>query len=376
MPQQDSLESFFSNLALELNLEGSENLTVVVDNAHIPLQFQKKKNAADNTNETFSSSMSALDTVLFPPPFLKDEYYDRWSSNEGISIGSDTSLNVPSRSREGRDAATTNRITAVDQFIDSIIEEEEKQTRCISTHPSLDSTERMLRQLPVMLDNPRSNNTRKKDKMKKRKPNRDAPISPVRTKDEEEDLPRLKNCPHSDQLESYPSSIGMRKLSKSVTMSLMELLKAGSAGYTGFLADDDGGEDLDIDEDWNGKVMLQPKTKMVTASRSRQENEQHPLACGDDIRSSSTNHTSSQGRKTPTASASPTCISEFPYYTTTKRGNRKKSPATMRLSPPSAPRKGRPSNQLDNHHGKSTPRNNSSKPRPSASLPAVVEIGN
>lgn len=76
-----ALQSYFSMLISE-----SKNITVVVDNAHIPLGDDYLFSDRDSNNtERFSRSLSALNTLCFPPPFLADEgsCSSRWDSIEG-----------------------------------------------------------------------------------------------------------------------------------------------------------------------------------------------------------------------------------------------------------------------------------------------------
>jgi hypothetical protein len=204
---QGALESYFSHLSHEFHVEG-ENLTVVVDNAHIPLHFEEEA-----LKPAFSQSLSALDNTRFPPQFLKDD--DRWNSMQS-SAASDVSLNMPSRSRD-----------TLDERIDRMITKEKKM---LAPQASLDATERMLRELPLELpDHTRTRITRKQ--------NRNAPRSPLRRKDDE--LPSLKHCPYSEEIEGHPS-VGLRRLPESVALGLTDLVKTGSTAFT--LLDEDGGD--------------------------------------------------------------------------------------------------------------------------------------
>ena len=86
-----SLCVYFSLLAQEMGFERG-NLVIVVDNAHIPLGADEYQLAnEDACNEAFSRSLSAINTVSFPPPFLmmndRDVSSSRWDSIEIRRVG-------------------------------------------------------------------------------------------------------------------------------------------------------------------------------------------------------------------------------------------------------------------------------------------------
>jgi hypothetical protein len=180
----EALLSYFSNLALERDTE-CENLTVVVDNAHIPLS-----DFVEDPVMAFSQSLSAINTVSFPPAFLKET--SRWESIEGSS-NSDFSLSVPSRSRDDLDAGFSPR-----------------------SH-SLNSTARFLRELPQ--ESPNNGRRRKEQCL----------TSPRRVDD---DLPLLKS-PY-EEVDTHPI-VTLRRLSEENSIdafdSHINLEESSESGY-------------------------------------------------------------------------------------------------------------------------------------------------
>lgn len=80
-----SLHLYFSSLAMDFDIN-CENLVIVVDNAHIPLSAEHHLLADKDANYgAFSRSLSAINTVSFPPPFLmtvndESDVSSRWDS--------------------------------------------------------------------------------------------------------------------------------------------------------------------------------------------------------------------------------------------------------------------------------------------------------
>jgi hypothetical protein len=173
----EALLSYFSNLALERDTE-CENLTVVVDNAHIPLY-----DFVGDPVRAFSQSLSAINTVSFPPAFLKET--SRWESIEGSS-NSDFSLSVPSRSRDDLDAGFSPRSH-------------------LQPTSSLNSTARFLRDLP--LESPNNGRRRKEQFL----------TSPARRMDD--DLPLLKS-PY-EEVDTHPI-VTLRRLSEENSMDAFD----------------------------------------------------------------------------------------------------------------------------------------------------------
>ena len=164
-----TLNSFFQDLATEQETD-CETLTIVVDNAHIPVHYS-------GPTEAFSRSLSAINSVPFPPPFLKET--SRWESMEGSS-NSDFSLSVPCRSRDDLDHNSLNR-----------------GRKNLGPSSSLDSTARLLRELPLECS-PNSRTRRKKQ----------SPLTPY----VEPELPPLKECPY-EEVETHPI-VALRRLSE------------------------------------------------------------------------------------------------------------------------------------------------------------------
>ena len=176
-----ALQSYFSTLTSErkqqLGRIKNVNLMVVVDNAHIPLgeDFHSRNVEDDDNMEKLSQSLSAMDTLSFPPPFLLDDgsCSSRWDSIEG-RVGMcnefDSALRKPSRSRDdsffGQDAGLLSECIDRTFHQRQISPVPKKRTRRLlknypggdafrsysSPHPSfsLDSTTRWLRELPSL----------------------------------------------------------------------------------------------------------------------------------------------------------------------------------------------------------------------------------
>jgi hypothetical protein len=181
-----SLKSYFIHLAAERDTD-CENLTIIVDNAHIPVHFTIKKDVND-TMEGFSRSLSAINCVSFPPPFLKDT--TRWESMKGSS-NSDFSLSVPSRSRDDLDRNLLGHSLSRKNF---------------GPCSSLDSTERMLRKLPTQY----SPMTRRREQC--------PALSPAYA-----ELPSLKECSYDDEVETHPI-VALRGSSENSLEGLLSII--------------------------------------------------------------------------------------------------------------------------------------------------------
>jgi hypothetical protein len=170
-----ALQSYFSMLASERKQE-CVNMTVISDNAHIPLGEDYLLNDEEDNMENFSQSLSALNTLSFPPPFLDDESVSsRWDSMEsprGPCNEADFPLHKPSRTRDEYDSEhAETRPQCIDKTVHqrqcpplSPVPNKRKTRRLLKTFPqggafrtyetprpssSLDSVTRWLRELPL-----------------------------------------------------------------------------------------------------------------------------------------------------------------------------------------------------------------------------------
>ena len=71
------LQSFLQDLATEIETD-CENLTVVVDNAHIPIHCSE-----EFADDTMNASEFAINTASFPATFLRET--SRWDAMQGCS---------------------------------------------------------------------------------------------------------------------------------------------------------------------------------------------------------------------------------------------------------------------------------------------------
>ena len=88
------LQSFLQDLATEIETD-CENLTVVVDNAHIPIHCSE-----EFADDTMNASEFAINAASFPATFLRET--SRWDAMQGCS-NSDFLLSIPSRNRNEMD---------------------------------------------------------------------------------------------------------------------------------------------------------------------------------------------------------------------------------------------------------------------------------
>ena len=173
-----ALHSYFSRLAVERETD-CENLTVVVDNARIPLSDEYFL-ADERRTAAFSRSLSALNTLSFPPPFLShqgEESSSRWDSIESQgrrrpTTDLDLSLLKPSRTRDDSDSEEhqymdkTTHCSCPRRTVSPMPKKKtKKKTRRLRGSPgsfrqsaslkptaSLDSSSRWLRELPQVGD--------------------------------------------------------------------------------------------------------------------------------------------------------------------------------------------------------------------------------
>ena len=199
----------------------SHAVTIVMDNARLPAHcfaFFGGCNddcLLDNPMEALSQSLSAINTVPFPPPFLKNTTSStRWNFDESNSSGKglDVSLNVPCRSR---DVDSDNDDGDDDNYDDD--------NSITLIHPpvhssSLDSTTKWLRELPfehspVLTRSPvcasNSSSSLRGRGSKRVCASRDVPLkcppSPALCVDDDDDeLPSLRECPYDEEVEVHP----------------------------------------------------------------------------------------------------------------------------------------------------------------------------
>ena len=202
----------------------SHAVTIVMDNARLPAHCfaffgndEYSDRLLDNPMEALSQSLSAINTVPFPPPFLKNTTSSRrWNFDESNSSGKglDVSLNVPCRSRD------------VDSDDDDSNDNDDDDSITLIHPPghssSLDSTTKWLRELPfehspgsvtrspVCASN--SSSSLRGGSTARRYASRDValkcPPSPALCVDDDDDdddeLPSLRECPYDEEVEVHP----------------------------------------------------------------------------------------------------------------------------------------------------------------------------
>ena len=200
------------------------DLTIVMDNAHLPahcFEFSAGYLAdnVDNPMEAFSQSLSAVNSVPFPPPFLEDaKSSSKWNFDESYSsvngTGRDVPLNIPSRSRDADDVLV---------FSDDE-NDDEGDTNSLTIHPpghtsSLDSTTKWLRELPLehspLGRSSNSPSSRSRQELLVRggsgvgrycrdTPLRCPPSPALCIGDDDDELPSLRECPYDEEVEVHP----------------------------------------------------------------------------------------------------------------------------------------------------------------------------
>jgi hypothetical protein len=190
-----------------------ENLTVVVDNAHLPVHCffanASSWNEVDNDEPmvALSQSLSAISTLSFPPAFLLQQQSNcsssRWSCDESQSSGLDLSLIVPSRSRDcdsplwnARRKSANSTTATTTTYAD--------HTLPPTKTASLDSTTKWLRELPV--DPPQTSSLRRRGGTR----GVDTPLKcPKSRGGEYQELPSLIECQYCDEgLDIHPQQLG------------------------------------------------------------------------------------------------------------------------------------------------------------------------
>jgi hypothetical protein len=209
-----ALRSYFANLAVEMELDTiSQRLTIVVDNAHIPLRICCGEDSMEVDDDYammgMSKSLSAIHSVTFPPSFLKEKASSgssRWKSVESSS-SSDVCLSVPQRSWERPAPSTPGTAGA-------------SLRGRLSPALSMDSTAKLLRALPMesatgssrrhLLPADTNSSTRRNspDGIGLRHSTQD-----YCTFSSQEDLPSLKGYPF-DKIEPYPRVVQLQEISK------------------------------------------------------------------------------------------------------------------------------------------------------------------
>jgi hypothetical protein len=203
------LHSYLINLAEDRQVD-FEKLTIAVDNAHCMLKID------DDRFTKFSGSVSASSN--------SEDSCSRWMES---SSSSDFSLSVPWRSP------------------DTLVGSETGQRKNFLRHPSMDSTERWLRELPVL----ESNRSRIDE----------SPRSPHRVKsfedfddifesDTDEDMPLLKECRFGKD-EKHPMA-KLRRLDRGGVIQFRKI-------------------DIDSVEDSNGQCARTETTEGISSSKSQ-----------------------------------------------------------------------------------------------------------
>ncbi len=173
-----ALHTYFVQLTFERGTD-CKNLTIVVDNAHIPLSEEHMCADQGTRKEALSQSLSAINTLSFPPPFLveTEDGASRWNSIEirgasrRLRTESDFAVPKPSRTRDDYESESQSMDKTMHHRFPRGIRSpvptkrtmrrlaiipgsaEYKKYRPPRPSPSLDSTERLLRELPRVRNN-------------------------------------------------------------------------------------------------------------------------------------------------------------------------------------------------------------------------------
>mmetsp|Transcript_21534 Transcript_21534/g.38550 ORF Transcript_21534/g.38550 Transcript_21534/m.38550 type:complete len:450 (-) Transcript_21534:83-1432(-) len=252
----EALLSYFQLLAIEKETD-CENVNIVVDNARIPLIYDTNEQCSGmggcedpaTFQERMSRSLSDIPSMSFPPAFLKDASNNSFSNSSSkwesfnSSSSSDISLSIPHRTWDLDECATIRKKTAPLRG----------RRETLAHASSLDSTAKMLRELPLEVTSSHSTSTHSSSNGSRSehgsRTKQDLDVSFHSDECDDEDLPSLKYFDPYNRNEPHPRVV-LRRISEGSVDFLQPYQEEANEA-----AEDDGvkeffddGDDSDVDQ--------------------------------------------------------------------------------------------------------------------------------
>jgi hypothetical protein len=277
--ESPALSSFLRVLSIEKSIPNYNHVTIVVDNAHIPVRCRIADCAAvdsihdvtevegeiEGVDQTFhermSRSLSDISEMSFPPEFLKDGQHasasKRWESFNSLSC-SDVSLSMPHRTSDLDERPT---ILPTSHRTPYILEEASQQScplrerrNRLAPSMSFDSTAKLLAELPIETSSYSSSSTHSVRRVPAAAEIRHLELEFQRDGHNREDrkleqtnLPSLSSCVlHLVKSETHPKCSPVRRFQGSLEFSTFLERESNLKETTDSLGQ--GGEVLDEEE--------------------------------------------------------------------------------------------------------------------------------